>query len=61
MAYRKGGRLSAHERWYIGDNELETVKEYKYLGKLFSTKLSTNTALADLACRAKGAIAQVNS
>jgi len=59
MVFRGGGHLAAHERWYIGDDVLETVKEYKYLGTMLSTKLSTNVALTELAGRAKAAVCQI--
>ena len=59
MVFRGGGHIAAHERWYIGDEKLETVNEYKYLGMTFSTKLSTNVALTELAGRAKAAVCQI--
>jgi len=56
---RKGGYIGSKEKWYIGDHVLETTNEYKYLGKLITTKLSTNVALSDLASRGKAAAAQI--
>ena len=37
MIFRKGGRLSKLDKWYYGDEELEIVKEFTYLGIVFST------------------------
>ena len=32
MVFRKGGYLAAKERWFWGDQKLEVVNTYKYLG-----------------------------
>ena len=34
---RKGGLLAAREKWVLGENQLEEVNSYKYLGLTFST------------------------
>ncbi|RUM94525.1 MAG: hypothetical protein DSZ28_02740, partial [Thiothrix sp.] len=59
MIFRKGGHRAAHEKWSVGGVQLEVVKQYKYLGKVFSTKLSVSVSLADLVCRAKAALSQI--
>jgi len=56
---RNGGHIVDGEMWFIGDNELVVASEYKYLGKTFSTRLSTTVALNNLACRAKAAVSQI--
>ena len=45
MICRIGGRIAAHDKWFIGGERLEVVKEYNYLGKIFSSKLSSSTAV----------------
>ena len=40
MVFRKGGYLSARERWFYSTERLEVVNTYRYLGLTFSTRLS---------------------
>ena len=56
MVFRKGGPLATYEKWFIGGDRLEVVREYKYLGMMFSTKLCTSVTLSDLALRARTAV-----
>ena len=44
MIFRKGGHLSVKEQWVFGHQRLEVVNLYKYLGFIFSTKLSFDVA-----------------
>ena len=53
IVFRKGGYLSARERWVYNGQILEIVNQYKYLGVYFSTGLSFSCALKDMAARAK--------
>jgi len=59
VVFRCGGYLAAHERWFLGDEQLEVVTQYKYLGVMLSTKLCTNTMLSELVQRAKVACIQI--
>ena len=59
MAFRGGGYLGKAEKWYFGQEKLETVNSYKYLGYTFTTKLSTEIALAEFAGRAKGKVISI--
>ena len=59
MTYRKGGFLGRREKWYYGENRLEVVNSYKYLGFTMTTKLSTDIALAEYAGRAKNRIISI--
>ena len=52
MVFRKGGYLAAKERWFWGDQKLEVVNTYKYLGLIFSTGHSFIAAMEDIATRA---------
>ena len=60
MIFRKGGHIAAHERWFINGNVLEVVNDYKYLGYKFTTKMSSNIAMVELASRGKAAAVQIN-
>ncbi|XP_039300385.1 uncharacterized protein LOC120355768 isoform X2 [Nilaparvata lugens] len=40
MVFRKGGRLSRNEKWYYGEDPIQIVNEYKYLGVTFTPTLS---------------------
>jgi len=40
MVSRKGGRLSRNEKWYYGEDPIQIVNEYKYLGVTFTLTLS---------------------
>jgi len=53
MVFRRGGFLGKGERWFIDGKVLEVVNRYKYLGYVFTTKLSTTVALNHQTVRAK--------
>ena len=55
IVFRKGGYLSARERWFYDGNVMPVVNVYKYLGVYFSTRLSFVVACKDLASRGKHA------
>ena len=59
IAFRKGGFLAANEVWRYGDEEIEVVNSYKYLGLYFTTKLSLTQAVGDLAAKAKIRTSQI--
>ena len=44
MIFRKGGHLSAKEQRVFGNQRLEVVNSYKYVGFVFSAKLSFDIA-----------------
>ena len=48
MTFRKGGHLAKGEHWFLEGTKLEVVNRYKYLGYVFTTRLSLNTALEDI-------------
>jgi hypothetical protein len=56
IVFRKGGYLSAKEKWFYNGAEMPVVNTYKYLGIIFSTKLSFTAACNELACKAKNAV-----
>ena len=53
IVFRKGGFLAANEVWRYGDEEIEVVNSYKYLG------LSLTQAVGDLAAKAKIRTSQI--
>ena len=59
IVFRKGGFLAANEVWRYGDEEIEVVNSYKYLGLYFTTKLCLTQAVADLAAKAKIRTSQI--
>jgi len=40
--YRLGDHLAGHEKWYLGDVQLDVVSEYEYLASKLSAKLCSN-------------------
>jgi hypothetical protein len=59
VVFRKGGFLSAREKWFYKGQKLLVVNCYKYLGIYFSTKLSFSFACQDLTNRAKRAVLSI--
>ena len=53
MLFRRGGHLSSGECWFLDGTRLKVVNQYKYLGFLFSTKMSMNVTVDDLSVRGK--------
>ena len=53
VVFRNGGHLALNEKWCFGNEELEVVNTYKYLGVYFSTRLTFSPTLNDLADRAR--------
>ena len=56
MVYRKGGFLGKQERCFFGNEQMEVVNNYKYLGYTMTTKLSIEIPLAEFAGKAKSKI-----
>ena len=53
MVFRRGGFLSRREKWFLNGTRLEVVNSFKYLGYIFTTKLSETVALDSVAIKAK--------
>ena len=53
VVFRNGGHLALNEKWYFGNEKLEVVNMYKYLGVYFTTRLTFSPTLNDLADRAR--------
>ena len=56
VVFRKGGYLGARERWTYDSDVLQVVNAYKYLGVLFSPKLSFTGSCYDLTRKTKNAV-----
>ena len=59
VVFRGGGFLAEHERWSLGSSRLEVTSEYKYLGLVFTSRLSTSVALRDLTQRGRAGVSRV--
>ena len=53
VVFRNGGHLALNEKWYFGNEKLEVVNMYKYLGVYFTTRLTFSPTLNDLADQAR--------
>ena len=56
IVFRKGGYLAEKERWFYNGTIMPVVNAYKYLGIIFSTKLSFTAACKDVSSKAKRAL-----
>ena len=59
IVFRKGGYLSAREKWTLNGISMPVVNVYKYLGILFTTRLSFVPNCKDLASRGKNALLHI--
>jgi hypothetical protein len=53
IVFRNGGPLASYEKWKYNGERLNVVNEYKYLGVIFSSRLTFSHALEDMASRGK--------
>ena len=53
VVFRNGCHLALNEKWCFGNEELEVVNMYKYLGVYFTIMFILSPALNDLADRAR--------
>lgn len=53
VVFRNGGPLAAIAKWRYGNDIIQVVSKYKYLGIFLSTRLSFSHSLCDMATRAK--------
>ena len=59
VVFRKGGHLAKIEKWFYGDQELQIVNVYKYLGLDFTTRLSFSNATSSFIAKAKQSCFQI--
>lgn len=55
LVFARGGRLSADDHWFYGDNQLHVVTQFCYLGIVFSTRGKFTIAQQTLADQARKA------
>ena len=55
MVFRKGGFLGRNEKWYLGQEEVEVVKKFVYLGFTFTTSMTMTQNVKTLALKGKKA------
>ena len=53
MIFRKGGHLAKGEKWLLDGVPIEVVNQYRYLGFLFTTRLSIKSALDEISTKGK--------
>ena len=51
IVFRNGGPLREYEMWDLGGTPIRTTSEYKYMGLIFTPKLSWSKAKRKLAFR----------
>jgi hypothetical protein len=59
MIFRKGGHLSNNEKWYYGTADVKVTNSYKYLGVLFTTKLSLKSAVVETCRKGKKGVMEI--
>ena len=59
VVFRNGGHLSKNEKWSFGEDLLQVVNSYKYLGVILSTRLSFTSTFEDLAAKAKKGVVAI--
>ena len=53
VIFRNGGHIASTEKWFYSGEKLEIVNEYKYLGIIFSTRLTFSYSLEEMAMKAR--------
>ena len=56
IVFRNGGPLRSYEKWFYNGNKVNVTSMYKYMGILFTPKLSWTKAKIKLAAQAKKSI-----
>ncbi|XP_075163172.1 uncharacterized protein LOC142235800 [Haematobia irritans] len=56
LVFRKGGKLSEHERWTYRGEEIEVVSEYKYLGVIITPQMKFRSHIRNRNIQSKSAI-----
>lgn len=59
VVFRNGGHLRNNERFYFNEQQIECINQYKYLGIIFSSRLTWSLALKNLASQAEKAVFQL--
>ena len=59
IVFRMGGHLGLYEQWYYGTRMIKVTNTYKYLGLIFSTKLSLSYAWEDSCKKGKKGVIEI--
>ena len=59
MVFRKGGHHSVYEKWWYGELEVKVTNSYKYLGVIFTTKLSLNATWSEVCRKGKRGVIEI--
>ena len=59
MVFRMGGYLAAQEKWLYGNTLVKVTNAYKYLGMIFTTKLSVKAALSEVCSKGKKGVMEI--
>ena len=59
MVFRMGGHLLTREKWLYGNGVVKVTNAYKYLGMMFTTKLSVSAALSDVCKKGKKGVMEI--
>ena len=59
VIFRKGGYISAHEKWSYGRSVIQVTNSYKYLGIIFTTRLSLQSAWNESCKKAKRGVIEI--
>jgi hypothetical protein len=60
VVFKKGGKLSRDEKWRLGGEEIEAVKELKYRGVLLDSRGKCEKERKRVAVRGKSALNSIN-
>jgi hypothetical protein len=58
--FKKGEKLSRDEKWRLGGEEIEVVKEIKYLGVVMDNRGTRDKERKQVAIREKSALNSIN-
>ena len=59
IVFRSGGYLSHRERWWYGTQQIKVTNAYKYLGLIFTTKLSLNAGWESMCANGKRGVIEI--
>ena len=59
IVFRMGGYLSLREKWWYGALEVKVTNAYKYLGMIFTTKLSLNSGWEETCRKGKRGVIEI--
>ena len=59
MVFRMGGYLSFREKWWYGNEAIKVTNCYKYLGMVFTTRLSLNVGMREVCRKGKKGIIEI--